>query len=202
MRNSANILASLLVVSLLAGVAPAAVSFAWQFAPEPGLVGGGPYPTGYSSLDLMMTVDNSIALVELYMEAYDPAAGDFYQHDLGDDEGPVPDQFIALFPDLEYDTYVTLAVDGGIIGAAVDIVPGVRPPTMSDKLLDVAWGVAGGAESGPGTFHVARVTIKDELVGMMDWFLGTCEVYGTETPEPATLTLLLIGGLGMLRRRR
>ena len=86
--------------------------------------------------------------------------------------------------------------------------------SISDQLLDVSWGTSGGAESGPGTFHVARVTVRDgAAVAWAAWGAQTnvggepivpVEVWGSnvDLPEPATLGLLLMGSLTLLRRRR
>ncbi len=209
-----RVVMSLVVIGLLGGAALGGPIFTWQTVPTPGDVGGGEYPGGYLSYDLMMTVDTNIAVTELYMQSDSPAPGDFYQDALGGDEGPALDVFVEMFPNLEFDTYITLPVTGGINGAAVDIVPGVRSLTFSDQLIDVMWGVAGGAESSPGKFHVARITVKSASPVPIggDWAIWATET-GTgdptemqgrweDLPEPATLLVLLGGALLGIRRRR
>ena len=204
-----------MVIGLLAVAAPAAVVFEWETATEPGPIGGGNVPTGYSSWDLMMTVDTNIAVIQMYIQSDSPAAGDFYQDPFGSTSHWTPNPAVITgipAPDLEFDTYCTLPVAGSVIASAVNIVPGVRPLTFDDQLLDVAWSVQTATYSGAGKFHVARVTVKDGLT-------GTWRVWGTEIanpvvpysdsgvgplflPEPATLLVLLGGALLAIRRRR
>lgn len=213
-----RVVVSLLVVGLLASVAPAAASFAWVPVALPDASWGGDvdYPAGYTSYDLMMTVTTNIATIQLYAKADVPAAGDFYQDvTFGADFGP-NEAFWPVVNDLRWDTVLRLPVTGGLTGSAVDIVPDLIPPTrgftLDDQLLDAAWGVSGGAASGPGTFTVARVTVRDGTT-------GTWGIWGTQTgepieevelsgvgplfvPEPATLLVLLSGALLGIRRRR
>ena len=221
-----KVLTSFLVIGLLAVAAPANVVLEWEQATEPGPIGGGTAPTGYSSHDLYMTVDTNVAVLQMYIQSASPAAGDFYQDVLGSSGGWTPNTIlIEGIPDsgggwiimprpvLEFDTYATMPVSGGISGSAVNIVPGSRALTFSDQLLDVMWAVTTGSNSGPGKFHVARVTVKDGLE-------GTWAVWATEThelpvptyeisgvgplfiPEPATLLVLLGAALLTIRRRR
>ena len=208
MRNSTNILASLLVVCLLAGTVSAAASMQWVPVTGP-TVGTGSVPSGYSCYDLMVTVDANIGVMEIYAQAETPAAGDFYQDANGGDT-KVADAFITVFPSLEFDSYVTMPVSYGILGAAVDLTPiNPRALTFDDQLLDMAWGASGGAESGAGTFHTARLTVKNGRLIDYDVYVNTfvsgddplVYTFSGTIPESATLGLLLLGGLIVLRRR-
>jgi len=99
-----------------------------------------------------------------------------------------------------------------VFGGAIDI-PGGSPQTIfNTQNLNIAWIPPFGNTTGPGTFQVARVTLKNTADGTWK-FLG----YGTDganpelfegpivdgvpLPEPATLGLLLLGSLTLLRRR-
>ena len=88
MCKTRDLLTALLLIGALASVCHATPGFEWIPAPEPGPVGGATYPPGYTSWDLMYTVDTNISLVEIYMESETPAPGDFYQNPAGGITGP------------------------------------------------------------------------------------------------------------------
>ena len=286
MCKTKNVLTTLLLIGALAAVCQATPSFEWVLAEEPGPVGGATYPAGYTSWDLMYTVDTNVSIVEMYLQSDTPAPGDFYQNPNNPDggiTGPPSAGVISSDPFAEFDTYLTIPGSFGVLVAATDIVPDPDPPirdlTFNDQLLDVSWGLGPEDFSGPGTFQVARVTLKDavyvsytvmgferveptrppitfegilpaplpgdasldgrvslidlDILGKHyrqagDWgwrdadFSGDGMVtltdldilgrnYGTDIssepasqaiPEPATLGLLVIGGLVLVRRRR
>ncbi len=283
MGETKNALTVLLVISALTSICHATLSIEIILAPKPGPVGGAMYPPGYTSWDVMATTtDMDLVTVEIYVEAHTPTTGDFYQNPNDAPAGPPSSSDISSDPLVEFDTYVTMPVDFVILGAATALVPGQRPLTFHDQLLDIAWGASMGYHSGAGTFHVARITVKDgirgtwqfravvsggnfhiesgytelgssfftpgpilfgdvntdELVNSLDlniiianWGLSGAtpsqgdlngngvvdgpdytevlsywspapEPPGERTPEPATLGLLLVGGLVLLRRRR
>ena len=172
----------------------------WNLADDP----AGNTPDGYTSWDLMVTTSTNLAVMEMILEA--DAAGDIYQDAVGGITEPNPGLFPS-FPSLEFDTYVTMPPTYSVIGPPVDIDP-ASSLVFDDQTLSITWAAAGGAESGPGTFQVARVTLKDDATGtwrFMGWETGADGQYfeGTlaDIPEPATLGLLVIGGLLLLRRR-
>ncbi len=148
-----RVLTGLLVIGFLAAAAPADVTFNWAE------VGGA--PTGYTSYDLSVVVNSNISEVQMYIEADSPSTGDFYQN-----------------TGHTFDTYLTFPTDYSEIGEAINITGTERSSTFSDQLLDIAWGVDGGATgSGSGTHTVARVTVKNGLS-------GTWQVYANETGSP------------------
>ena len=187
MCNTRNVLATLFLIGAFAAICQAAASFEWTPAPEPGPVGGATYPPGYSSWDLMYTVDTDISLVEIYMQSDTPAPGDFYQNPIAGITGPPSAGIISTDSYAEFDTYVTLPGTFSVLGAAVDIVGGQRPSTFDDQLLDITWAVGPGNLSGPGTFHVARVTVKDDVPAaytVMGWQLNVSSTVSLEGHLP------------------
>ena len=109
-----NVLTALLLIGALAAVCHATVSFEWVLAPEPGPVGGAAYPLGYTSWDLMYTVDTHVSIVEIYMESDTPAPGDFYQNPSGGIKGPPSSGTISSDPIVEFDTYITMPGSDGL----------------------------------------------------------------------------------------
>jgi hypothetical protein len=157
----------------------------------------------------MYTVDTHVSIVAIYMESDNPAPGDFYQNPNGGITGPPSSGTIASDPFAEFDTYITMPGSFSVLAAATDIVPGQRSLTFDDQLLDITWAVSTGYFSGPGTFNVARVTIKDGVsvpYMIKGWQRNvTPSIYFEgllAAPEPGTLGLVLVGGLALLRRKR
>ena len=191
------------VIGLAAGLAPAAYTIDLVPSATPG-VGGGMPPTGYTSYDLLFSVDTNTTVGQLYLKADAPQAGDIFQFAGGGDEEPTP-FLIGFAPDIAFDTYHT----GSFVGAAVNIIPGVRDATMDDQLFDYAWGYPG--TSGPvQNFIAARITVKDgrtiywTAYQIQSFTSGGAQPFETSgvIPEPATLMVLLAGGLlGLCRRR-
>ena len=161
MCKTTSLLTVLLVIGGLAAASHATPSFEWVLAPEPGPVGGAMFPLGYTSWDLMYTVDTHVSIVEMYMESDTPAPGDFSQHPDGGITGPPSSGTISSDPFAEFDTYITMPGSFGILAAATDIVPGQRAFRFDDERLDITWAVSTGNFSGSGTFPVVRVTLKD-----------------------------------------
>ncbi len=63
------------------------------------------------------------------------------------------------------------------------------------------------AVEGPGTYHIFRLTVSDDWAGTYQGFIQDNVTSGVGVdfemvPEPVTMGLLAIGGLGMLLRRR
>ena len=179
-----------IIVSLLAAApVSAAVSISWTPAPD----AQGNTPAGYISYDLMVTTDanvqyDGLGVMELRIDTGNPA--DIYQNVLGQDTGPPNPAFFDAFPPLEFDSYVTMPVGYGVVGAAVDVGgPSPRPIVFNDQTADIAWGATGGAFSGPGTFQMARITLADTASG--SWSLKAWELdsnaasfAGRIRPEP------------------
>jgi len=142
--------------------------------------------------------------------------GGIYQHPVYDQVYPQPN-FWPLVPDLEFDSVVT---DGqsplgspSISGGAVDL--GGNPSmTHNTSLIDIGWFVSGSDYT--GDLLLARTTLSDDASGTWNFLTTASPVGGPyvelrdapivggemQIPEPATLGLLVFGGLGMLIRRR
>ena len=127
---------------------------------------------------------------------------------LGSDTEPNPALFPG-FPDVEWDTYVT--TPGGWaapVGFAGD------PPYMGDTSITASWfdSVVGTG----GLYKIAQIALSSDAAGTITGKVYDvhnagegvplpAELYiadGEIVPEPATLVLLAIGGIGALLRKR
>lgn len=218
---------SLLIVSMVAGVALATPTVEWQLVRAGATVsadGISPLPGTYSTYDLMVTTGTNFAAGNMFIEANE--AGGIFKHNLGDFT-PVNPGFFGIYPDLEYDTYVTAPdVDGawpypvgtispGDLAAALGVPnPGI---SMDNQNVYVGWAVSSGDDlTGPGTWAVARVTTRDGDLGhwdMMIWetddgqtpnktavISGNLPVF--DIPEPTTMLVLGLGIVAAVIRRR
>ena len=179
----------------------------WNLADDP----EGNTPEGYTSWDLMFEVGTNLDRMELIVET--DSAGDIYQHIAGNGYfEPNPYWIENGFPEVEFDTYVTAGAwdypaPVTALTGAVTIEPG-SSLTFDDQDLNIQWFVDGGQDSGPGTFQVARLTVRDgatgswRFMGFEDGGDGQYFEGSLPIPEPATVGLLLMGGLAMIRRRR
>ena len=212
MRRITKILLSLLMIAVVVEFAHAGVTMHWAQAEDL----GGNTPTGYFSWDLMATTTTNLAMQELIVST--GVLGDIYQN-TGSGSAlytePNPANFGSV-PALEFDTYVTFSAwpyptPTMVFGGATDIIPG-SVLTFNTQNLNVSWIPMFGNNTGPGTFQVARVTLKDTADGTWQfrgWQTGGIDaalfggsiVDGVPLPEPATLSLLLLGSLTLLRRR-
>ncbi|MCK4850683.1 MAG: PEP-CTERM sorting domain-containing protein [Phycisphaerae bacterium] len=209
MRKSGNIVTGLLAITLFAGFGDAAVSIEWLLVEDP----GGQTPAGYTANDLYVTVNADMGAQELIIVGN--TLGDIYQDTHGSTTHTEPDpQDFLDHPAVEFDTYVTLGawsyptptmVLGGAMMAQQTFDLPSNPTTVFDSQnLDIAWAPIPENFSGAGTFHIARVTIKNGLT--LPYYYWGSESGSTAAeqgfiPEPATLSLLLVGGLAVLRRK-
>ncbi len=192
---------AIVVVLAMAVSANASVNTTFEeVLPTPGTV-----PTGYRVWNMMTDVDSDWTNARLDLIL---TSGTLYQDVNGDDLRPNPTWF-GLAPTLEWDTFLT--VPGGypnIVGVADD------PPYMGDTSITASWfdSVVGTA----GVYKIAQITLSTDAAGTVSgkvydvdtqgdgvllapgWYVDG----GAFVPEPATLVLLAIGGIGALLRKR
>ena len=146
---------------------------------------GGDIPSGYRTYDLMANTGTNLAAFEMILGADTPDS--IYQHEGGNGYYEPNPFLIGGYPELEFDTYVTMGAwpypsPVNAIGGAVDIVPG-SVLTFDEQNLNITWATSGGSyQSGPGTFPVARVTLADAAG-------ATYTVMGWQTGESGPVTV-------------
>lgn len=200
--------ASLIVLAMVASVAPAAISMDIDSNTDNSAVLG----SGYVTNDLIVTTDgyewtqSQILLTLTSGSVYqEPGYGEWY---------PQP-SFYGLVPELEFDTWMC---DGD--GSQPSSQKCAANLTGGDAFnwdtshLDAVWYTNGEFE---GTYLNARITLTDDAQGTwaycnwdaedetMDVLYegsGYLVVDGYMIPEPATMAMLMLGGLGVLARRK
>ena len=198
---------SLAIVVVLAMAATANAAVSTYFTDMGTHSAGG---ADYRVWDMMteVTTDWTNARLDLIL-----TSGTLYQHpvsEFGSDVEGNP-AAIGMYPDVEWDTYVASPIDWTTAPALAD-----DPPYMSDTSITASWfdSIVGVG----GTYRIARISLSTDAQGTL-----TGKVYDVETqgvgvvidvarfglvkdgeiiPEPATLMLLAIGGIGALLRKR
>ena len=200
------------VFSLTAMAANAAITYDFSFVGTKSISA-----TNYNVYDLVVTVTGTYEDVNGDTQTsdwtsavmdIDLTTGSFYQDAMGSNTEP-PAAWIAMVPSLEWDTYAAVpAGDPSVASFA-------GTPVLDATNYDASW--FDSADDGTGTFTVARLTVTTDADSNGD-FTGT--VYDRSTagtgvdivgwsvdggnfiPEPATMGLLAMGSLALIRRRR
>jgi hypothetical protein len=138
-------------------------------------------PAGYRCWDFMLDTASNLEIMEMILTTN--TTGDIYQHPLWGAETEPDPYYYAPFPELEFDTYVTLGAwsfptPTVLMGGAIDIEAGSMK-VFNDQDLNITW-TTRGDESGPGIFQVARITVADTAVGI--WEIAAWET-GNDDPS-------------------
>ena len=138
-------------------------------------------PAGHHCWDIMLDTASNLEIMEMILTT--ETEGSIYQHPYwGADTEPNP-AFFPTFPEMEYDTYVTLGAWSYptptlIIDGPIDIEAG-STKVFDDQDLNITWCTRGDM-SGDGIFQVARVTLAETANGI--WEIAAWET-GNDNPS-------------------
>ena len=164
-----------------------------------------PELNGYVTLDLVATTDSDWLSAQMIVTL--DAPGGFYQDPLGNTNPQSPNPaFFPLAPSLEFDTYVS----NGVLGESVSLTGAVDLGGPANEVFDadhlsILWYTTDTDDIGELT--LARLSLAETAVGTWT-FIATASPQGGPRlevsgiiPEPATLGILALAGLALLRRR-
>ncbi len=201
------IIGAVAVVATCAAGARGAIHFNFTANPiSAAAIAQDPALANMQSWDLNAITDGDWASAGVLMTL--PAGMNFYNHAFGGNTRPSP-ALIAVFPGLEFDTYVSSPADTGASGAPAILggYPEGDPMSLSGNVISVSWGDL--VPDAPGTFRIMRFTwpqgiLPDLLQGPPNGS-RTSQVNPDSTvlifvPEPATLGLGAAAAMLLLTR--
>ncbi len=198
------------IATLIALVAVASVASAAMTGGFSENTTGSAALSGYTVYDLVINTDVDWTSCILTVNA----PGSIYQNGLGANFAPLS-AWIGVAPDLEWDTYAA----GGSFSTASVSGPAASftsppAPVMDNSNILVTFYTD--ATTNTGSVDLARVTLATIFTGG-SWSveiynadsasvpamqMGGSIVNGVWIPEPATMLIMAIGGIGVLARRR
>jgi len=194
----------LFLTAALAGIASADLTMSLGTVDPTGVLGEG-WITNTVSIDTTSDWLSAVLVVE-------PEGGGIYQDAMGSEQSPNP-AWIGMVPSLEFDTYISNGVLGETCSTAAAVDLGYSSIIFDDTMLAISWYTTDTDDL--GTLELVRATLETSCSGSWS-FKATASpaggpyvevmngdiVNGVLMPEPATLGLLAIGGLGVLIRRK
>ena len=167
---------------------------------------------GWVTQDLVVTTDTDWLSAQMVVTPDTP--GQIYQDSLGDVSPQSPNPaFFPIQPSLEFDTYVSSGVLGEPVSWLVAMELGDNVLIFDENKLSMLWFTE--ATDDIGTLALARITLGSNATGTWK-FIATAAPQGGPRvevlegiiengvmfiPEPATLSLLSLGGVTLLRRK-
>ena len=202
--------ASLIVLAAVASVAPAAISMSIVETDNSAVLG-----SGYVTNDLLVTTDTDWMQSQILLTTN---AGSVYQTPGAGQWYPQPGVY-QYVPALEFDTWMC-TLTGGVPSSEVEAGDlGGDAFSWSTSHLDAAWYNTASTDIGTDLLN-ARITLSDDANGTWKYiawgnkadpndvnypeykYLEGTIVDGYMVPEPVTIGMLMLGGLGVLARRR
>jgi hypothetical protein len=172
----------------------------------PAAIAADPVLANMQSWSVMVTTDGNWASAGMEMTL--PAGSTYYNPVLGGNTKPSP-AIIIVFPQLEFDTYVTGPTDSGSAGAPAVLgffpeQPGPGDFGGTTGRFSVSWGDL--VTDPPGTYEIARITFPNGVIPTVNPLSQTSQVNPDSTfffiPEPAGAAVILCAAVSLARRRR